>query len=111
MGSVSCSGKLVGNFYSSDGTPTEALLDAQRSLEVALDEERLKGEQAQIFPPCNSQWTDTTGTMVWCSNKRLVLHNPNYRLFFSVNYVTHFSKLSITQIELFITITAHRANG
>jgi len=63
-------GKVVGNFYASDGSPTEALLAAQRSVEVALDEERVRGEEALIFPPCNSQWTDTTGTTVWCSTKR-----------------------------------------
>lgn len=64
------SGWLVGQFYSADGQPTEALKQVEASL---AEGQRLK-TQAQAenehFPACNSEWSAARGGRVWCSTKR-----------------------------------------
>jgi predicted heme/steroid binding protein len=50
-------GRVVGNFYDSEGKPTDALTKFQEKLELAYAEEKDKRELMKIFPPCNNQWT------------------------------------------------------
>lgn len=63
-------GKLIGNFYDTKGNPTEALREAEAGTNRALEEKRLTEEERKIFPPCNSHWSEATGSKLWCSTKR-----------------------------------------
>ena len=62
-------GKLVGNFYNSEGKPTAALVQYEQSLQKALAEKKAEEDQRLIFPPCNSQWSQGGHTLVWCTNR------------------------------------------
>lgn len=62
-------GKLIGNFYDTKGNPTEALREAEAGTNRALEEKRLTEEERKIFPPCNSHWSEATGSKLWCSTK------------------------------------------
>lgn len=62
-------GKVVGHFYDENGAPSAILQAAQASVDTALAAKHAEDEQEKIFPPCNSQWSDSSGTTVWCTNK------------------------------------------
>jgi len=62
-------GKVVGRFYDNNGEPTSELRAAQASVDKALSDKEIEAEQERIFPSCNSHWSDSAGTTVWCSNK------------------------------------------
>lgn len=62
-------GKLVGNFYDSDGRPTAALAEYEQILQKALAEKQADQDLKLVFPPCNSQWSQGGHTVVWCSNR------------------------------------------
>ncbi|XP_054482314.1 neuferricin [Anoplopoma fimbria] len=62
-------GLLIGRFYSENGQPTEALLQAQASL---AEGQRIKtqSEAERVhFPACNSEWSAARGGRVWCSTR------------------------------------------
>ena len=67
---VLSSGKVAGRFYDSTGAATAALLAAQSSINDALSAKQRDDAQQRIFPPCNSRWSETEGSTVWCSTKR-----------------------------------------
>ena len=79
-----CIGKLIGHFYGPDGSPTVALLKAQKLYEVGLAAQKEEQEQQKIFPPCNSQWSEKDGTTVWCSDKRQDFYGADISAFFSI---------------------------
>ncbi|XP_030009066.1 neuferricin [Sphaeramia orbicularis] len=62
-------GFVIGRFYSEAGHPTETLQQVEAS---AAEGRRLKvqaeAEKVQ-FPPCNSEWSSTSGGRVWCSTR------------------------------------------
>ena len=62
-------GKLVGNFYDSHGKPTAAQTHYQKALEKALAAKKAEDAMMQVFPPCNSQWSQGGHTRVWCTNR------------------------------------------
>ncbi|NWI51080.1 NEUFC protein, partial [Calyptomena viridis] len=62
-------GKLVGRFYDENGSPTEALREAEAAIEEALKFQAESEERKQQFPPCNSEWSSAKGTRVWCSRQ------------------------------------------
>lgn len=62
-------GKLMGRYYDGLGEETEYL--KMVSEEVRKEEEnkaRLEREK-QEFPPCNTEWNESTGSTFWCSNR------------------------------------------
>ncbi|KAK7925652.1 hypothetical protein WMY93_007962 [Mugilogobius chulae] len=62
-------GFLIGRYYTESGEPTETLLQIQASL---AEGHRLKAQseaEKTRFPPCNSEWSGSTGGRVWCSTK------------------------------------------
>ena len=63
-------GKLKGNFYDSNGEPTEALRDAVKSLEKAHENKRIRDAEKARTPPCNSS-QNKEKKYVWCTDKRL----------------------------------------
>ena len=63
-------GKLIGRYYDRNGNPTKEFYKFQRKLKKG--EEMKKDQQAQekAFPPCNSRYTPSEGSIVSCSTKR-----------------------------------------
>ncbi|XP_060911865.1 neuferricin isoform X1 [Labrus mixtus] len=62
-------GLLIGRFYSETGKPTDALMQAEKSLAKG---HRLKAQSESEkvrFPTCNSEWSSASGGRVWCSTK------------------------------------------
>ncbi|NXJ74798.1 NEUFC protein, partial [Trogon melanurus] len=62
-------GKLVGRFYDANGTPTEALRQAEAAIEEALRFQAESEQRKQQFPPCNSEWSSAKGSRFWCSRQ------------------------------------------
>ncbi|XP_039249473.1 neuferricin-like [Styela clava] len=62
-------GKLIGNFYDANGQPTAALREAQNKMMEARKLKAKEEEHEKLFPRCNSEWTQETGSRVWCSTK------------------------------------------
>lgn len=63
-------GKLVGNFYDSNGDATPALKEAREKMKESQKLKDKAEEHNKKFPHCNSEWTQATGSRVWCSKKR-----------------------------------------
>ncbi|KAJ0004267.1 hypothetical protein NQD34_010481 [Periophthalmus magnuspinnatus] len=60
---------LIGSYYTESGEPTDTLLQVEASL---AEGQRLKAQSEADkarFPPCNSEWSASTGGRVWCSTK------------------------------------------
>ncbi|XP_053223907.1 neuferricin [Podarcis raffonei] len=62
-------GKVAGRFYDEDGSPTEALAQAQALIEEGQRMQTRENERKKRFPPCNSEWSSTGGSRVWCSKQ------------------------------------------
>lgn len=63
-------GKLIGRYYTRDGSPTKHWYHYQKKLG---EKELIKAEQKRQekqFPGCNSHWTESTKGKVYCSEKR-----------------------------------------
>lgn len=79
---------MAGRFYDEDGSPTEALAQAQALIEEGQRMQTRENERKKRFPPCNSEWSSTGGSRVWCSKQRYGLGRvAKWRLAESV--VTH----------------------
>ncbi|XP_077693128.1 neuferricin isoform X2 [Eretmochelys imbricata] len=63
-----CVGKLVGRFYDKNGAPTKALEQAKAVMKEVLKFNGQNDEKKQ-FPPCNSEWSSTSGSRFWCSKQ------------------------------------------
>lgn len=62
-------GFVIGRYYTASGQPTDTLLQVEASL---AEGRRLKAQseaEKSRFPPCNSEWSASTGGRVWCSTK------------------------------------------
>ncbi|XP_072302759.1 neuferricin [Eucyclogobius newberryi] len=62
-------GFLIGRYYTESGEPTETLLQTEASL---AEGRRLKAQaeaEKTHFPPCNSEWSGSSGGRFWCSTK------------------------------------------
>lgn len=66
----SLKGKVVGSFYDKNGTPTELLKKVQAVMEEGQRLQAQKAEKKRQYPPCNSEWSSTGGSRVWCSKQR-----------------------------------------
>lgn len=63
-------GRLEGNFYNSEGCPTQALKSIEERLAKIELEKQAKLEHQTELPECNSEWnSDTKNAKVWCTNK------------------------------------------
>lgn len=63
-------GKLIGRYYTQDGSPTKDWYRYQKQLG---EKDRIKAEQKKLeqqFPGCNSNWSEKTKGKVYCSEKR-----------------------------------------
>lgn len=62
-------GFVIGRYYTPSGQPTETLQQVEASL---AEGRRLKAQSEADkarFPPCNSEWSASSGGRVWCSTK------------------------------------------
>ncbi|PIK47714.1 putative neuferricin-like [Apostichopus japonicus] len=62
-------GKLHGTYYDADGRPTEKLISAHRLIAEGEKEKAANDADKRKFPPCNSEWSEKTGTRIWCSTR------------------------------------------
>jgi hypothetical protein len=61
-------GKVVGRYFDEQGNPTEEFLEEQKvPEEVAKEEAEVKAWE-DLYPPCNSRWSQKDGSSVWCTN-------------------------------------------
>lgn len=63
-------GRVEGNFYNSDGCPTEALKFIEKRLAKIEADKQAAAQQQDELPECNSEFnSDTKKARVWCTNK------------------------------------------
>ena len=65
-------GKLIGRYYTREGSPTKHWYHYQKRLG---EKDKMKAEikaLEQRFPGCNSHWSEATKGKVYCSDKRWV---------------------------------------
>lgn len=72
--SYSYKGKLIGNFYNSDGSPAAGFYYLEAKLKQAEENESIEAEKNRIFPPCNVEWKPETGSRVWCTTSSGGIH-------------------------------------
>ncbi|CAJ0596881.1 unnamed protein product [Cylicocyclus nassatus] len=67
-------GVLVGRYYDSNGMPTKELKHVLARMQTAAEWKKSKADEAEVFPPCNSEWHQNSGGRVWCSVKSGGIH-------------------------------------
>lgn len=60
-------GKLIGRFYDENGKPTKYLKDIENKLPLLYAQKKNDEFYKINYPPCNAEWTPSTGSRVWCS--------------------------------------------
>lgn len=66
-------GKLDGYFYDRYGNPKDGIRVLQEGLRRGKIAKEEDDNDQKTFPPCNSYYSQETGSEVWCSNKRWVV--------------------------------------
>lgn len=67
-------GKLIGRFYTETGQPTDALRQVESFLSEGLKKKAQAQNEMQLYPSCNSEWSESNGGRVWCSKKSGGIH-------------------------------------
>ncbi|XP_056100582.1 neuferricin isoform X1 [Rhinichthys klamathensis goyatoka] len=67
-------GKLIGQFYTETGQPTDALLRVEAFLSEGLKKKAQAQSEMQLYPACNSEWSEASGGRVWCSTMSGGIH-------------------------------------
>lgn len=67
-------GKLIGRFYTESGQPTDALLHVEAFLSEGLKKKAQAQSEMQLYPACNSEWSEASGGRVWCSTMSGGIH-------------------------------------
>ncbi|NP_001096144.1 neuferricin precursor [Danio rerio] len=67
-------GKLIGRFYTETGQPTDALLHVEAFLSDGLKKKAQAQSEMQLYPSCNSEWSEASGGRVWCSTMSGGIH-------------------------------------
>lgn len=62
-------GKLSGRYYDEHGSPTDEFHNVQRILMRAKEEQFVEEHKKKMFPPCNVEWKQDSGSVVWCTKK------------------------------------------
>ncbi|XP_068159376.1 neuferricin homolog [Drosophila tropicalis] len=60
-------GKLIGRFYDENGQPTTYHSKYLTQLEQAQKEKTRMEQLLEKYPGCNIEWSEATGTRVWCT--------------------------------------------
>ncbi|KAH8254931.1 hypothetical protein KR038_000562 [Drosophila bunnanda] len=61
-------GKLIGRFYDEQGNPTAYHHKYLELLQLAQEAKKQVEELRSRYPGCNIEWSESTGTRVWCTN-------------------------------------------
>ncbi|XP_014277717.1 neuferricin [Halyomorpha halys] len=61
-------GKLIGRFYDKNGKPTKYLKDIEHKFTLLNAQKKNDEFFKKNYPPCNAEWTPSTGSRVWCSH-------------------------------------------
>ncbi|XP_041456647.1 neuferricin-like [Lytechinus variegatus] len=62
-------GKLIGHFYNDEGEPTNNLRAAHKAIEEGRKLKSDEADHRNKYPPCNSEWRQSSGLRLWCSNR------------------------------------------
>ncbi|KJH48940.1 cytochrome b5-like Heme/Steroid binding domain protein [Dictyocaulus viviparus] len=62
-------GVLVGRYYDINGNPTDELHNVLGRIQTAAEWRNSKAAEVEVFPPCNSEWHQSSGGRVWCTMK------------------------------------------
>ncbi|XP_005094963.1 neuferricin-like [Aplysia californica] len=60
-------GVVEGAFFDKDGSELPMMKEYRRKLDLGHQEKSLVEKDRQLFPPCNSEWSQADGGRVWCS--------------------------------------------
>jgi len=59
----------IGTFFDDKGKPTPKMIQFQEDVLKALNAKFEEEEKDKIFPSCNMEWSATSGSRLWCSEK------------------------------------------
>lgn len=62
-------GKLIGRYYDTKGDPTPELRAVREVIGQNQKNKWLQDQEKDVFPPCNSEWSQEKGSKVWCTQK------------------------------------------
>ncbi|KAF8359059.1 tag-131 [Pristionchus pacificus] len=62
-------GVVAGRYYDAAGAPTEEMTNFLSRVQVATEWREAKAAEAEVFPPCNSEWHKDSGGRVWCTKR------------------------------------------
>ncbi|KAK7081595.1 Neuferricin [Halocaridina rubra] len=62
-------GKLIGRYYDENGMPTHYQGEAQKWIAEAFQQKDDENLEKKMFPPCNSEWTSSSGSRLWCTKR------------------------------------------
>nr|CAD7597115.1 unnamed protein product [Timema genevievae] len=61
-------GKLIGRYYDAYGNPTSYHNQVMNKIKTARNKMVDEESEKLSYPPCNSEWSQDSGTRVWCSS-------------------------------------------
>lgn len=67
-------GLLQGTYYDAEGHVTERMREVIGLIEDAKLWKAAQTKEAEVFPPCNSEWHKDSGGRVWCTTKSGGIH-------------------------------------
>ncbi|VDM47922.1 unnamed protein product [Toxocara canis] len=67
-------GLLQGTYYDAEGHATPRLIEVMGMMEDAQLWKAAQTKEAEVFPPCNSEWHKDSGGRVWCTTKSGGIH-------------------------------------
>ncbi|PSN44730.1 hypothetical protein C0J52_20348 [Blattella germanica] len=60
-------GKLIGRYYNSNGEPTQYYREIRKLINEAKHSKEETNNEKLLYPPCNAEWTQDSGSRVWCT--------------------------------------------
>jgi len=60
-------GVLEGRFFDTNGEVTEEWKTLQANISAAIQDKENHDVERQVFPPCNTEWSQEKGSRVWCT--------------------------------------------
>jgi len=63
-------GYHIGSFFDSNGKETEKMAKFKKWVKHAKKADAKEQDLKKLFPSCNVEWTQETGSKLWCSSMR-----------------------------------------
>lgn len=60
-------GKVIGRYYDTEGQPTPYYHQVRKLINKAKRTKQEESIEKLSYPPCNSEWSQESGSRVWCS--------------------------------------------